>query len=203
MLLCPPEEKAEREAANGVKQLDYISHLINYWRIREIRESHLLELHALAVEGIYPCGGLYRNATKQVKIEGSKHKIPHESLVKSLVCDLLETVNQAGSTPDDLDIAGYALWRLNWIHPFAGGNGRTARALTYLIICVLFGTMLPGVPTIPTLIAQRHADYTAALRSADSAAESGHPDASDIILLVYDCVIAQLESALAARRQRP
>jgi fido (protein-threonine AMPylation protein) len=21
--------------------------------------------------------------------------------------------------------AAYALWRLNWIHPFAGGNGRT------------------------------------------------------------------------------
>ncbi|MBL8221394.1 MAG: Fic family protein, partial [Bryobacterales bacterium] len=27
------------------------------------------------------------------------------------------------------------MWRLNWIHPFFGGNGRTARSASYLVLC--------------------------------------------------------------------
>jgi hypothetical protein len=68
-LLCPIEEKAQREAKNGVEQIDYIAYLVNEVRIDEIRESHILELHRLAVEGIYPCGGNYRNANMQVRIK--------------------------------------------------------------------------------------------------------------------------------------
>jgi hypothetical protein len=29
------------------------------------------------------------------------------------------------------ELAAYGLWRLNWIHPFVEGNGRTARAVCY------------------------------------------------------------------------
>jgi hypothetical protein len=49
-LLCPPDEKAEREAANGVEQLDYLTDLVVGDRaITQIRESHLLDLQKLAV----------------------------------------------------------------------------------------------------------------------------------------------------------
>jgi Fic family protein len=42
--------------------------------------------------------------------------------------------------------AAYALCRLNWIHPFAGGNGRTARAFSYLIICLDMQIIRPCHP---------------------------------------------------------
>ncbi len=38
-------------------------------------------------------------------------------------------------------LAAYALWRLNWIHPFIEGNGRTARAACYYLICMKYGKL--------------------------------------------------------------
>jgi hypothetical protein len=31
-----------------------------------------------------------------------------------------------------IHLAAYLMWRLNWIHPFADGNGRTARMTSYV-----------------------------------------------------------------------
>ena len=70
-LLCAPEEKARLENANAVDQIDLISHLVNAYQIDEIRESHLLELHKLAIQNIYPCGGSYRRAIDRVYIQNS------------------------------------------------------------------------------------------------------------------------------------
>jgi Fic/DOC family/Transposase DDE domain len=33
-------------------------------------------------------------------------------------------------------LAAFALWNLNYIHPFIEGNGRTARAACYYLICM-------------------------------------------------------------------
>ncbi|HET9282483.1 MAG TPA: Fic family protein [Candidatus Angelobacter sp.] len=48
-----------------------------------------------------------------------------------------------------IHLAAYVIWRLNWIHPFADGNGRTSRALSYLVLCTRLGERLPGTVTIP------------------------------------------------------
>ena len=59
------------------------------------------------------------------------------------------------------------LWRLNWIHPFVDGNGRTAQAISYLVLCVGLGYRLPGTKTIPELIAEDKTPYYRALEAAD------------------------------------
>jgi fido (protein-threonine AMPylation protein) len=41
-------------------------------------------------------------------------------------------------------LSAFVLWRLNWIHPFDDGNGRTARALAYLVACCRLGFDLPS-----------------------------------------------------------
>lgn len=64
--------------------------------------------------------------------------------------------------------SAYALWRLNWIHPFSGGNGRTARAISYLIVCMDLGAMLPGVPSMPSIISGDRDGYLNALRACDT-----------------------------------
>lgn len=200
-LLCPPEEKARLEARNGVRQLDYISSLVNAGerQITDIRESHVLGLHAMAVQDIYPCGGNYRDALSRVVIKGSTHQIPHEALVPSLVRDLVDRLNAGRASEPAIYRAAYALWRLNWIHPFRGGNGRTARALSYLVICMDMQLVPPGIPQMPVLIYQRRDEYVRALQGADVSVSGGAatPDLQAMNALVEDAMTQQLAGAIA------
>jgi len=164
-LLCDPSRKAELEARNGDDQLDYITDLVDRGA-RELRESHVLTLQEIAIREIYPCGVRYRDATKGVFIHNSKHKLPDVAFVPSLVRDAVDWINRETSR-SALERASYALWRFNWIHPFAGGNGRTSRALAYLIVCMQEGRMLPGVPSMPSLIYEHRDEYIHALRAVD------------------------------------
>lgn len=133
-----------------------------------------------------------------VRIGGSKHKLPHESRVRSLVLDMLDVVNiESSSEPTAVERAAYALWRLNWIHAFAGGNGRTARALAYLIICVENGGTLLGVPTMPVVIAKRRDEYIACLTAADDADAAGKIDISKMTMFLREVLTEQLESAIS------
>ncbi|MFX9016038.1 Fic family protein, partial [Acinetobacter baumannii] len=45
-----------------------------------------------------------------------------------LVQEFFEELINIWRTGDALDATAFALWRINWIHPFKNGNGRTARA---------------------------------------------------------------------------
>ena len=164
-LLCDPNRKADLEARNGDDQLEYITDLVDRGA-RELRESHVLTLQELAIREIYPCGGRYRNATKDVFIHNSQHQLPDVAFVPSLVRDAVDWLNRETSR-SALEKASYALWRFNWIHPFAGGNGRTSRALAYLLVCMREGRMLPGVPSMPSLIYEHRDEYIQVLRAVD------------------------------------
>jgi len=100
-VLCEPGRKAELEARNGVAQLDYITDLVESGA-RELRESHVLALQEIAVRDVYPCGGRYRDATKDVFIQNSKHAVPHCALAPSLVRDAIDWVNrEAAARPSN------------------------------------------------------------------------------------------------------
>jgi Fic family protein len=210
-LLCPPNEKAEREAANGVDQIDYLTELVTAYEIVEIRESHLLNLQKLAVKGIYPCAGRYRDARATIKISDSEHVPPEAAFVQSHVRELVDYINETRDKVPALERAAYALWRLNWIHPFKGGNGRTSRCLTYLVLCVDLKMMLPGLPTLPSLVYERREDYVTALKAADASLRElnakavpedddrleRRADLSVMTLYLQDLVTTQLASAVA------
>jgi Fic family protein len=153
--------------------------------------------HRLAVSGIYPCAGHYRTADLDVAITGTAHRIPSPSRVPYLVTDLVDQLNRdrVDGVPG-VDRAAYALWRLAWIHPFAGGNGRTARALAYLVLCMDLQTVLPGLPQLPTRLYQRDAEVLAALQAGDAGETSGQgPDLQPMRALLQDIIAQQLESA--------
>src|SRR5262249_42599870 len=141
---------------------------------------------------IYPCGGKYRDALHQISIKGSDHKVPHEALVPSLVRDLVDLLNEKRGEWPGLERAAYALWRFNWIHPFCGGNGRTARALSYLVLCMDMGFVPAGKPTVPAIIYARRDDYVGALRQADATEKSGQADVSLMRDLLDDAITQQL-----------
>ncbi len=203
-LLCSREDKPKLEARNGVDQIGYIDYLVNKLQAVELRDSHVQEFHAIAVNEIYPCGGKYRHAGMDVVIRGSAHQLLPAAQVPSLVTDLITRINNERDVVPALDRAAYALWRINWIHPFAGGNGRTARALCYSVICMDMGLIPPGTPQFPTVIYENRRAYVEALKAADSSeAKDGEPDLTGMREIVEDAITRQLASVLDSLSRRP
>lgn len=94
--------------------------------------------------------------------------------VDALMDDLVNQVNRAWEQVDAVALAAFVLWRLNYVHPFINGNGRTARAAAYFVLCVKAGGWLPGATILPELIRQNREAYVSALQHADKA--NGSPD---------------------------
>jgi Fic family protein len=197
-LITDPDEKARREAENGIRQFELAINIIRcYVKDRErpfrLRQSILMQLHAQALEGIHTLAGTFRNGP--VKIHGSKHVPVGAFKVADEVADLCEYVNARWNEKSALHLAAYVLWRLNWIHPFADGNGRTARALSYVVLSIKLDSLLPGTKTIPDQIADDKKPYYAALEAADAKCETGDIDLSDLERLLSDMLVNQLAQA--------
>jgi len=139
-LIADPDERAKREARNGLRQFDTVVEMIDYWlqpeRPFKLRLSAILHLQRVALDGISAYAGNFRPAG--IKIGGSKHDPVGAHLVAEEVERFCDYVNENWNK-SAIHLAAYALWRLNWIHPFTDGNGRTARAVSYLILCVRLG----------------------------------------------------------------
>jgi Fic family protein len=84
-----------------------------------------------------------------------------------------------------------------WIHPFIEGNGRTARAICYYLLCVRIGRLLPGKTIAPERIRDNRAPYYAALRKADEAWEGGNYDINDLAIYLAGLLQDQLRDAAA------
>jgi Fic family protein len=110
--------------------------------------------------------------------------------VPQLVVELLARL--ASWNGDLIEMAAWALWRLNWIHPFEEGNGRTARAVTYVTICAGIGQGLPGTPTFLERLIMHKLQYNRALEAADAAALRGTEDVTQLASLLRGLVEAQL-----------
>jgi Fic family protein len=111
------------------------------------------------------------------------------------MADFVNYVNRVWETTDAVVLASYVLWRMNWIHPFINGNGRTARAICYFVLCVKAGGWLPGTTILPELIRQNHGGYVAALQAADASLPSGKLDLSVLHKYLSDLLTQQLGTA--------
>lgn len=190
-LLCAAEKKAELEARNALQQLEYLEYLIARGQ-KAIHVSDVLQLQELAVQDIYPCGGNFRDARFEVNLPDSEHRPPPAALVEHHVRELLDVINAKDQFVTTR--AAFALWRFNWIHPFPGGNGRTARAIAYLVLCIDMNMMLPGVPTMPALIALQRDGYIDALRAVDKRAVG----ITSLDVLMEPKIIGPMDSYLTA-----
>ena len=94
--------------------------------------------------------------------------LPRHEDVPGLVTEACNLVHERWEE-DPLFLAAYVLWRICWIHPFDDGNGRTARAVSYLVLSVRLGFELPGRLPIPARIKHAPIAYTRALEAADAA----------------------------------
>lgn len=205
-LISDPEERARREAENGLRQFDSVVGLVQRyvaerWRFA-LRVSTILWLHRDALLGVHPLAGNFRPST--VEIKGSSHIPPDAWQVPQLVEDMCDYVNDHWESATALHLSAYVMWRLNWIHPFADGNGRTARAVSYLVLCMKMGGRVPGVRTIPDLISENKPPYYDALEAADKNWESEKKiNLSQLEDLLGTHLASQLVSALEEASGQP
>lgn len=167
-ILSDEMERAKKEASNGLVQAERVQQLILNvldGRPFKLRTSTVLDLNRCAIDGLDAYAGNFRPGG--VKINKSKHLPPDGHLVPELVEELCDYVNDSWSKTSSIHLASMVMWRMNWIHPFTDGNGRTSRATSYLVLCAKTGVLLRGSETIPEqIVADRH-PYYEALESAD------------------------------------
>jgi Fic family protein len=159
-----------------------------------ISAATVCEFNRLAVAGISPDAGQFR--TGDVEVVGSNHVPPHHAEVPGLVDQMCDYLNRADH--DEVHASAYAMWRLNWIHPFGDGNGRASRALSYLVLNIRLGRMLSGRSTIPDYLAADRRRYWSALGAADAAQSNGHTDVTEMETLLGELVERQLQDAKRA-----
>jgi Fic family protein len=193
-LISDPEERARAEARNGLRQFDLGVEIVGDALAKggdyRLRPSAVLALHRVALEGISAFAGNFRPAG--IEIQGSKHTPPGAHLVPELVEDMCDYVNGNWSTSSPVHLAAYVMWRLNWIHPFVDGNGRTSRVLSYVLLCIRLGYRLPGTMTIPEQIERDRNPYFRALDDADEACKRGQLDVSAMVSVIESLLAKQL-----------
>ena len=196
-LINDPIEEAKRESANALQQFDQVLDLIDEVtrdaRPFRLRTSTILGLHRTALDGLSPYAGNFRPA--DVEIGQSKHIPPKAHLVPGLIEEMCDYVQDNFERESAIHLCAYVMWRLNWIHPFTDGNGRTSRALSYYVLCAKTGYRLPGHNTMPEQIAADKGPYYDALEKADEAFEKGKLDLSVLEALLEACLAEQLLSA--------
>lgn len=120
-----------------------------------------LNHHAIA------CLHVHAGEYRPCEVEVGDHQPPPHYLVPELMNEMINDLNRHWDSVPPIVLGGYALWRLNWIHPFINGNGRTARALCYYVFCLRAGGFPPGMRPLPVLIRENREDYLEALQEAD------------------------------------
>ena len=145
-----------------------------------------------AVSNLSQFGGRYREEPIYLR----NHFPPHFKEVPNQMDRFFSLVHENWTIHDHPTLLpAYALWRLNWIHPFIEGNGRTARAACYYLICLKHGRLLPEKKIVPERIRENRAPYYAALQAADQAWDQGHFDVSALADYLAVLLKAQLAEA--------
>lgn len=199
-LVKDEDRVALMEATNGLLQFDEVLRIaetaIKTGQFQLTPET-VKELNRLAVQNIRRSAGQFR--TIPISITNTEHQPPPANQVSSHVVEMCDYVNQqwrkrGDDLQDALHLAAYVMWRLNWIHPFRDGNGRTSRAVSYLVLTVRLRQILGGQPTIADQIVDNKDPYYKALDDADAAWKDGRLDLSTMENLLNRLLENQLSS---------
>jgi Fic family protein len=125
-----------------------------------------LNYHAISCLHVSP--GEFRPCAVTVGRNEGLFVPPAHFQVPALMQMFTNLVNRNWETNDAVTLATFVLWRLNNIHPFVNGNGRTARVAAYFVLCLKSGGWLPGERLLPERIVENRPEYVEALKAADA-----------------------------------
>lgn len=129
------------EVENYIKALKYIAQVVE--KKQEIRERVILKIHKLVTDltlpdeqaGHYRKGPVYVVRHRLGMTIETVYTAPRAELISELVSDLVKWVHESeNQNINPIIVAGIVHQEIAAIHPFADGNGRTARALATLIL---------------------------------------------------------------------
>lgn len=190
-----PELYRAIQEKNLLRQYDLLTNCIEIGLrkgIESFDKYTLWSLNAAAVSNIAQFGGRWREQPIYV----GNHIPPHFKDVPDLMDQFISVVHENWTLIDHpTTLAAWTLWRMNWIHPFVEGNGRTARAACYYILCMKNGGLLPGKKIVPERIRENRAPYYKALQAADRAWSEGHFDVSVLATYLQELLKSQLSDA--------
>jgi Fic family protein len=187
-----PQLFARVQERNLLRQYDLLTNCVEIALTKGIEafDKYMLwSLNAAAVANIAQFGGRFREQPIYV----GQHIPPHFKDVPDLVDQFLSVIHEMWTIDTHPTVLpAYALWRLNWIHPFIEGNGRTARAACYLLICLRQRMLLPGTKIVPERIRENRQPYYEALQAADRHWSNGHFNVDDLAEYLAGLLAAQL-----------
>jgi hypothetical protein len=186
------------EVSNGNRQYDFLRSIVQASLDMGkpfLSQQVIKAFNFHAITCLHAYAGEYRPCAVTVGV----HVPPDHYRVQALMDDFVNTVNRHwDQNTDAVAMATYILWRINNIHPFINGNGRTARATCYFALCVAAGGLLPGTKILPELIRQNRKAYCNALQLGHDSFRAGNLDLSVLHALVSRLVDEQLQSASPA-----
>jgi Fic family protein len=187
-----PSLYARIQEQNLLRQYDLLSNCVEIGLVKGIEAFDKYTLWALnyaAVANLAQFGGRFREEPIYV----GSHIPPRFDAVPNLMDRFFSMIHENWTIVDHpTELAGFALWRLNWIHRFVEGNGRTARAACYYLICLKQRKLLPGKQIVPERIRQNRQPYYDALQAADRAWDEGKLDVSEITKYLEGLLTGQL-----------
>ncbi len=182
------------EVENGSRQYDFLRSIVAASLAvgRPFLSQHVIKaLNFQAITCLHINAGDYRPC--EVKV-GDHQGLAHFR-VAAAMDDFVNQVNRNWDQTDPVVLATYVLWRLNNIHPFINGNGRTARAACYFVLCLKMGGWPAGQTILPELIRRERGEYCDALQHAhDAFAKTGEPDIGPLHAIVARLLSEQLAS---------
>lgn len=184
----------ELEISNGNRQYDFLRSIVaaSLAMGRPFLSSHIVKaLNFHAITCLHTNAGEYRPCAVTV----GDYQPPEHYRVQALMDDFINMVNRMWEKTDPVVLASFVLWRLNHIHPFINGNGRTARATCYFVLCVAAGSWLPGAKILPELIRENREAYVVALREVDKSIAAAKLDLAPLHVLLSNLLEQQLGTA--------
>lgn len=148
-----------------------------------------INFHAIAC--LHTNAGEFRPCAVKV----GEYLPPDHYRVPDLMDDFVNLVNRQWDSADPVGLSAFVLWKLNHIHPFINGNGRTARAACYFVLCVKLGGWLEGDTILPELLRANRPDYVEALKEVDASLVKGELDLTPLHKIITDHLKTQLQGS--------
>ena len=152
--------------ANLARQYDFLHSIIATAVEIDFRLSSTilkaLNYHSIAC--LHDSAGEYRPHDVTV----GEYRPPGHTEIPALMDEFVNSINRHWNEADAVNLAAFCLWRLNNIHPFVNGNGRTARALCYYVFCVKMGGEPRGNLILPERIRRNRDEYVGILQETDT-----------------------------------
>lgn len=189
------------QVENGLRHYDFLKSLVEISIATNrpfLSQTVLKALNFHAIACLHTNAGMFRPCPVKV---GGREGFPPEWQLQDLMDDFMNIVNRSWAETDTFALAAFVLWRLNRIHPFINGNGRTARAACFFVLCVKSGGWLPYDPILPELIKQNRNEYVTILQKIDASEAEGKLDVTPLAEFLSALIASQVDAIADAEQE--